>query len=90
MILFLKFLLAHILGDFVFQSESWVLDKEKKKVKSVKLYFHIGIHAFLVLLILQFNLYQYLSSFTTLLFLISSLNFFVKLSETKKFRLDIG
>ena len=32
----------------------------------------------------------YLSSFTTLLFLISSLNFFVKLSETKKFRLDIG
>jgi hypothetical protein len=33
---------------------------------------------------------QYLSSFTTLLFLISSLNFFVKLSETKKFRLDIG
>jgi len=36
------------------------------------------------------NLYGYLSSFTTLLFLISSLNFFVKLSETKKFRLDIG
>jgi pyruvate carboxylase len=35
-------------------------------------------------------LYNYVSSFTTLLFLISSLNFFVKLSETKKFRLDIG
>jgi len=33
---------------------------------------------------------DYMSSFTTLLFLISSLNFFVKLSETKKFRLDIG
>jgi adenine-specific DNA-methyltransferase len=33
---------------------------------------------------------DYVSSFTTLLFLISSLNFFVKLSETKKFRLDIG
>jgi len=35
-------------------------------------------------------IYIYMSSFTTLLFLISSLNFFVKLSETKKFRLDIG
>jgi CRP-like cAMP-binding protein len=33
---------------------------------------------------------SYMSSFTTLLFSISSLNFFVKLSETKKFRLDIG
>jgi hypothetical protein len=33
---------------------------------------------------------SYVSSFTTLLFSISSLNFFVKLSETKKFRLDIG
>ena len=32
MILFLKFLLAHILGDFVFQSEKWVKDKEEKKV----------------------------------------------------------
>jgi len=33
---------------------------------------------------------EYMSSFTTLLFLISSLNFFVSLSFTKKFRLDIG
>jgi iron complex outermembrane receptor protein len=38
----------------------------------------------------KFLLNGSLSSFTTLLFLISSLNFFVKLSETKKFRLDIG
>jgi hypothetical protein len=31
MILFLKFLLAHILGDFVFQPEKWAKDKEEKK-----------------------------------------------------------
>lgn len=59
MLLFLKFLLAHILGDFVFQSEKWVKDKEENKVKSVKLYFHIGIHALLLLLVLQFNLKEY-------------------------------
>ncbi len=31
MFLFLKFLLAHILGDFVFQPTNWVINKEKKK-----------------------------------------------------------
>jgi hypothetical protein len=59
MFIFLKFLLAHILGDFVFQSKKWVNDKEKNKVKSLKLYFHIGIHVLLLLLILQLNLQEY-------------------------------
>ena len=31
MLLFLKFLLAHILGDFVFQPEKWVKTKKKRK-----------------------------------------------------------
>jgi len=59
MFLFLKFLLAHILGDFIFQSEKWVKDKEEKKIKSLKLYFHIGIHALLLLILLEFNLQEY-------------------------------
>jgi hypothetical protein len=87
MILFLKFLLAHILGDFVFQSESWVLDKEKKKVKSVKLYFHIGIHAFLVLLILQFNLYQYWLGFLLIIvshYAIDLLKLYFQKKKTKQ------
>ncbi|PQJ73035.1 MULTISPECIES: DUF3307 domain-containing protein [Polaribacter] len=63
MLLFLKFLLAHILGDFVFQSEKWVKNKEEKKIKSIKLYFHIGIHALLLLLVLQFNLQEYWLAF---------------------------
>jgi len=37
MLLFLKFLLAHILGDFVFQPEKWVKDKEEKKSKIGKI-----------------------------------------------------
>ncbi|MGG6231811.1 DUF3307 domain-containing protein [Tenacibaculum sp. SDUM215027] len=55
MILFLKLLVAHLLGDFVFQPKNWVKNKEKKKIKSTKLYAHIGLHAILLLLILQFN-----------------------------------
>ena len=63
MLLFLKILLTHILGDFVFQPEKWVKNKEKKKVKSLELYFHIGVHASLLLLILQFNLKEYWLAF---------------------------
>jgi len=59
MILFLKILLAHILGDFVFQPEKWVKDKEKKKLKSPKLYLHLGVHLVLLLLILQFDLHYW-------------------------------
>ncbi|CAM1364249.1 conserved membrane protein of unknown function [Tenacibaculum soleae] len=55
MILFLKFLIAHFLGDFIFQSEKWVKNKEKKKIKSKKLYLHISIHLLLLLLVLVFN-----------------------------------
>jgi len=62
MILFLKLLVAHLLGDFVFQPKSWVKDKEKKKIKSTKLYAHIGVHAFLLLILLQFDL-QYWNVF---------------------------
>ena len=68
MFLFLKFLLAHILGDFIFQSEKWVKDKEEKKIKSLKLYFHICIHALLLFSLLQFNLQEYWLGFLIIIF----------------------
>ena len=52
----LQLFLAHILGDFVFQPDGWVKDKEHKKHKSVYLYVHVLIHALLLLIILGFNL----------------------------------
>jgi len=51
MILFIKLLLAHLLGDFVFQFTPWIADKQKRKIKSPYLYLHIGIHFLLILLI---------------------------------------
>ncbi len=47
MILFTKLLLAHLLGDFIWQPNSWVADKETKKHKSVYLYVHILLHGVL-------------------------------------------
>lgn len=47
MILFIKLLLAHLLGDFIWQPNSWVADKEAKKHKSIYLYLHILLHGLL-------------------------------------------
>lgn len=52
MILLLKLLLAHLIGDFYLQSDGWIEDKEKKKWKSSKLFLHVLIHAVLVLIVL--------------------------------------
>ncbi len=45
--IFTKLILAHIIGDFILQSNSWVADKEKKQLKSQYLYLHVLIHAVL-------------------------------------------
>lgn len=50
-IAFLKLLFAHLLGDFFLQPNSWVVDKEKRKLKSKKLYFHVAIHVALILIV---------------------------------------
>lgn len=48
----LKLLLAHIFGDFFLQPNLWVVEKERKKLKSDKLYFHIAIHIVLIFIVL--------------------------------------
>lgn len=51
MILLFKFLVAHMLGDFFLQPKQWVKDKEKRKLRSAKLYLHIAIHAVLLMVL---------------------------------------
>ncbi len=59
MILALKLILAHFIGDFVLQPGHWVENKLQNKWKSKYLYWHIGVHLLTLLLILQF---QYLGA----------------------------
>ncbi len=49
MIIFVKLLLAHLIGDFMLQPTSWVKDKEEKKLKSFPLYLHGLIHGILIM-----------------------------------------
>ena len=53
--LMIKLILAHLIGDFLFQPDSWVEDKKNKKIKSKYLYYHIGIHFIALLILLQFE-----------------------------------
>lgn len=44
---FIQLILAHLFGDFILQPNSWVADKEIKKLKSRYLYLHVLIHTIL-------------------------------------------
>ena len=55
MTLFFTLLLAHILGDFCFQPDSWAVDKKRHKHRSKRLYTHLLIHAALLVLFLGFD-----------------------------------
>lgn len=57
----LKLTLAHLLGDFMFQPDKWIENKNRKTYKSKYLYFHVFIHFVLLLLILQFDFKYWLA-----------------------------
>lgn len=78
MILFIKLLLAHLLGDFIWQPNSWVTDKETKKHKSIYLYFHILLHGILAAILVwevQFIPYAVLIAVTHGIIDLIKLNF---------------
>lgn len=78
MILFIKLLLAHLLGDFIWQPNSWVADKEAKKHKSIYLYLHILLHGILAAILageIQFIPYAVLIAVTHGIIDLIKLNF---------------
>ncbi|MEO6819893.1 MAG: DUF3307 domain-containing protein [Ginsengibacter sp.] len=56
MILLVKLLLAHLVGDFLLQPGSWVAAKEDKKLKAWQLYAHVIIH-FLLIIVLVWDIH---------------------------------
>lgn len=52
MIVLIKLILAHLIGDFVLQPKSWVEEKERLRARSPELYYHIAIHGLLILILL--------------------------------------
>jgi hypothetical protein len=85
MILLTKLLLAHFIGDFFLQPKHWVKEKEKKKLKSLKLYFHIAIHIALLFLILwDLSLWPIILIIGGLHLIIDALKLIVQTKKTKR------
>lgn len=60
-ILFIKLILAHFIGDFLLQPNKWVKHKETHKHKSKYLYYHVLVHFAALLIVLQFNFKYWLA-----------------------------
>lgn len=52
MMVLIKLLLAHFLGDFVLQPSSWVEQRQRQKWRSPKFYLHLLTHGLIMMLIL--------------------------------------
>ncbi|OXG06341.1 uncharacterized protein DUF3307 [Flavobacterium araucananum] len=91
MILFIKLLLAHLLGDFTGQPNSWVTHKEARKHKSIYLYLHILLHGVLAAILvgeIQFIPYAVLIAVTHGIIDLIKLNFQQKKTKRTWFIAD--
>jgi len=52
----IKLILAHFAGDFLLQPNRWIEKKEDRKFKSPYLYYHIAVHAIVLLVLLKFDI----------------------------------
>ncbi len=85
MILLTKLVLAHIIGDFFLQPQKWVTEKETKKLKSPKLYWHVLIHVLLVSVILwDTSLWSIILIIGASHFIIDATKLYVQKQETKR------
>jgi hypothetical protein len=67
----LKLLIVHFLADFALQPDNWVTAKNTNRHKSRYLYYHMGVHALLLLVVFWFD-WQY-----WLLFVVYTVSHFV-------------
>lgn len=84
-VLILKLILAHLIGDFFLQPQKWVKNKEKKKLKSVWLYVHVTIHiALMFLLVWDFSKALLILSIGVLHLIIDGLKLTLQKKKTKR------
>lgn len=84
MLLLLKMLLAHVVGDFLLQPYSWVKDKEQRKLKSLKLYLHVLLHGVLVYLFLwDYSMWCWIAIYVLLHAFTDILKLYLQSEKTK-------
>lgn len=84
--IFIKLFLAHIIGDFFLQPKTWVKEKEKLKLRSPKLYLHVGIHiALLFVLIWDISMWPIILTIGILHYLIDASKLLFQTKKSKRF-----
>ncbi len=85
MILLIKLILAHLLGDFVFQTASWVKAKEEKRLGAWQLYAHALIHGLLVfVLVWNFDLWKIAVLIALAHFAIDTVKIYAQREKTRR------
>jgi len=85
MMLLIKLLLAHLLGDFFLQPKKWVKEKEKKKLKSKELYLHVLIHIVITGIILwDISLWPIILIIGTTHLIIDTVKLLIQKKKTKR------
>lgn len=83
--IFIKLFLAHLIGDFLLQPNSWVAEKEQKKLRSNKLVFHALIHSGLMWLLLwDVSLIPLILIVTALHLLMDIVKLYAQKEETRR------
>jgi hypothetical protein len=84
-IVLIKLLIAHLIGDFLLQPNTWVAEKEKKKLKSIKFYWHILIHIALIFILFgSFSVWKMALSIGLLHGIIDACKLIYQRSKTKR------
>ncbi|MFV0592445.1 MAG: DUF3307 domain-containing protein [Draconibacterium sp.] len=85
MVILIKLILAHLLGDFIFQSDRWVAAKEQKKLRSWQLYVHVLIHfALIYVLVWQSTFVKWAALLALAHFITDVLKLYIQRTSTKR------
>lgn len=86
MIVFIKLILAHLLGDFVFQPNRWVKAKEAKKFKAYQLYLHLLVHGLLIMIIMaDLSFWPYAVGIISVHGLVDLIKLYAQKASTKRY-----
>ena len=81
----IKLILAHMLGDFLLQPNSWVTAKEKNKLRAWQLYLHSSIHFFIILLLVwDIKFVKWAILLTVLHFVTDAIKLYLQNEKTKR------
>ncbi|WP_372756593.1 DUF3307 domain-containing protein [Mariniflexile sp.] len=85
MMILIKLLLAHFIGDFFLQPKKWVKEKEQNKLKSNKLYLHVLIHVILTgILLWDFTLWGIILTIGITHFIIDAVKLIIQKKKNKR------